>query len=91
MNATEFISESNLTTAEILIIKLFTYARPFSCQQPQLLWRILKHIEYFDFSNNLLPGSGFVLCIIALLFVIFTFRTPMLGIFQDPLTGAYGI
>lgn len=42
MNATEFISESNLTTAEILIIKLFTYARPFSCQQPQLLWRILN-------------------------------------------------
>ena len=32
-----------------------------------------------------------ILCIIALLFVIFTFRTPLLGIFQDPLTGAYGI
>ena len=31
------------------------------------------------------------LCLIALLFVIFTFRTPMLGIFRDPLTGGYGI
>lgn len=28
---------------------------------------------------------------IALLFVIFTFLTPELGIFKDPLTGAYGI
>ena len=31
------------------------------------------------------------LCMIALLFIIFTFRTPALGIFQDPLTGTYGI
>ena len=31
------------------------------------------------------------LCIIALLFVLFTFRTPQLGIFQDPLTGSYGL
>ena len=31
------------------------------------------------------------LCIIALLFAIFTFRTPEIGIFKDPLTGAYGI
>jgi len=28
---------------------------------------------------------------IALLFVVFTFLTPALGIFQDPLTGSYGI
>ena len=32
-----------------------------------------------------------VLCIIALLFVAFTFFTPELGIFKDPLTGTYGI
>lgn len=32
-----------------------------------------------------------VLCIIAALFVIFTFVTPSIGIFQDPLTGMYGI
>ncbi len=31
------------------------------------------------------------LCIIALLFVLFTFRPPMLGIFQDPLTQNYGV
>ena len=28
---------------------------------------------------------------IALLFVIFTFKTPEIGIFRDPLTGTYGI
>ena len=32
-----------------------------------------------------------ILCFIALLFVIFTFNAPKLGIFEDPLTGAYGI
>ena len=32
-----------------------------------------------------------VLCVIAFLFVIFTFRTPHLAIFKDPLTGTYGI
>ena len=32
-----------------------------------------------------------ILCAIAMLFVIFTFLTPALGIFRDPLTGTYGI
>ena len=31
------------------------------------------------------------LVIIALLFVLFTFCTPELGIFKDPLTGTYGV
>ena len=32
-----------------------------------------------------------ILCIIGGLFIIFTFITPTLGIFQDPITKAYGI
>ena len=32
-----------------------------------------------------------VLCLIALLFVVFTFVAPEIGIFRDPLTGTYGI
>lgn len=32
-----------------------------------------------------------ILALIALLFVIFTFATPEIGIFKDPLTGSYGI
>ena len=28
---------------------------------------------------------------IALLFVVFTFLTPEIGVFRDPLTGTYGI
>ena len=32
-----------------------------------------------------------MLCILALLFVIFTFKTPEIGIFKDPLNGAFGI
>jgi len=31
------------------------------------------------------------LTVIALLFVLFTFLTPKIGIFRDPLTGTYGI
>ncbi len=31
------------------------------------------------------------LCVIALLFVVFTFATPEIGIFRDPLSGTYGI
>ena len=38
------------------------------------------------------PKSAIItLSIIAALFVIFTFATPQLGIFRDPLTGRYGI
>ncbi|MBQ3483128.1 MAG: hypothetical protein IJA78_03020 [Clostridia bacterium] len=32
-----------------------------------------------------------VLCLIALAFAVFTFQTPKLGLFQDPLTGTYGL
>ena len=32
-----------------------------------------------------------LLCLVGVLFVLFTFKTPALGIFKDPLTGAYGI
>ena len=32
-----------------------------------------------------------MICLIALLFVVFTFITPEIGIFRDPLTGGYGI
>ena len=38
------------------------------------------------------PALAFgLLCVTALLFVTFTFWTPALGIFKDPLTGTYGI
>ncbi len=32
-----------------------------------------------------------LLCAVAILFILFTFVTPTLGIFKDPLTGTYGI
>ncbi len=32
-----------------------------------------------------------ILCTIALLFVVFTFVTPEIGLFKDPLTGTYGV
>ena len=43
-------------------------------------------------ATCLLPAtaSGTILCVIALLFVVFTFATPEIGIFKDPLTGTFG-
>ena len=35
--------------------------------------------------------SAAVLCLIGILFVVFTFATPEIGVFRDPLTGTYGI
>ena len=38
------------------------------------------------------PKRAFaLLCVIGILFVIFTFATPEIGIFKDPLTQTYGI
>lgn len=47
---------------------------------------------YKEAKSCTLQTLSFVLLIaIALLFVLFTFKTPELGIFRDPLTGGYGI
>ena len=38
------------------------------------------------------PRTAFLaLCAIAVLFIVFTFYTPELGIFKDPVTGEFGI
>ena len=43
-------------------------------------------------TNCASPRRAFIaLCAIALLFVLFTFVTPGLGIFKDPITGTFGI
>ena len=42
-------------------------------------------------SSNSKKADVFALCLIALLFVIFTFSPPNLNIFKDPITGNYGI
>lgn len=40
-------------------------------------------------KHPLIPISA--LAVIAILFIVFTFATPEIGIFRDPLTGTYGI
>ena len=51
-------------------------------------WRHLKICKN-EYESSRYPLI--ILLVIALLFVTFTFNTPRLGIFMDPLTGAYGI
>ena len=50
--------------------------------------RLFKKKNLVCFSPRF---SFIILCIIALLFVIFTFRTPEIGLFEDPITKAFGI
>jgi len=50
------------------------------------------HLFYMEKLRCRSPKAAIsVLCIIALLFVLFTFRTPKIPLFLDPLTGTYGI
>ena len=52
--------------------------------------------EARQFNNNTTICKNkrlalFIQILIAVLFVAFTFRTPKIGIFKDPITGIYGI
>ena len=49
----------------------------------------LLNEERIDCKSQQLSFS--ILCIIALLFIAFTFITPEIGLFKDPLTGTFGI
>ena len=57
---------------------------------------VVYFYEWRLFCAEKLPCASpkravFILLCIALLFLVFTFATPHLGIFKDPLTGTYGI
>ena len=52
--------------------------------------------EWWTFKNDRLqcwhPRLAFVvICLIGALFVVFTFMPPQIPLFQDPLTGTYGV
>ena len=51
------------------------------------LWELKKEESVCTLSR----AAIICLCTIGLLFVIFTFATPNLSIFKDPITGAYGV
>ena len=52
--------------------------------------------EWWAFKRDWLPRTHprlafAAICIIGVLFVVFTFATPQIPLFQDPLTGTYGV
>jgi hypothetical protein len=47
--------------------------------------------ESADSRGRLRLACLAALCLIGVLFIVFTFKTPEIGIFKDPLTGSYGI
>ena len=51
-------------------------------------WRAFKR----DWMPCTRPRLAFAtICLIGVLFVVFTFATPQIPLFQDPLTGTYGV
>ena len=50
--------------------------------------KLMKNNKKFCFSLN---TGLFLLCLVALFFVIFTFTPPKIPLFQDPITKAYGL
>ena len=53
-------------------------------------------LEWWAFPKNLFqckhPRIAFaIICLIGVLFVVFTYAPPQIPLFQDPLTGTYGI
>ena len=56
-----------------------------------LVFLIERHLFKYDFTCKF-PRLAFVLlCVIGVLFIVFTFKTPQLPLFEDPITGTYGI
>ena len=51
-------------------------------------WRLLRRS---DTPCRWPRAAVAMLCLLALLFAVLTFKTPELGLFRDPLTGSYGI
>ena len=51
-------------------------------------WRAFKK-NWLPCKHPLLAFS--VICLVGVLFVVFTFATPQIPLFQDPLTGTYGV
>ena len=50
------------------------------------------HLFKNPVTSNISPGLAIsILSVIAMLFIIFTFSTPKISIFKDPITNSYGI
>ena len=52
--------------------------------------------EWWAFKRDWLPCKHpllafYVICLVGVLFVVFTFAPPQIPLFQDPLTGTYGV
>ena len=54
-----------------------------------IMEKYLFEICCFPFCNN--RAAFIVICLIGVLFVLFTFRTPKIPLFLDPVTGKYGV
>ena len=50
-----------------------------------------KHFRCEDLPRRSPRRSLALLCVVALCFVVFTFKAPEIDLFKDPLTGTYGI
>ncbi len=51
--------------------------------------KYLWNINAFPFCNGVAAFT--VICVIGILFFVFTFKTPKIPLFRDPITGKYGL
>ncbi len=51
-------------------------------------YRIMTADEMNPYLNRIAPG---LIIVLAVLFIVFTFLTPQVGLFRDSVTGAFGI
>ena len=87
----------------LILVLFYTYNGVFG-QSPDWINIAIFYIsaalvflfEWWAFQNDRLhctrPQLAFAaICLIGVLFVVFSFATPQIPLFQDPLTGTYGI
>ena len=56
-----------------------------------LAFLIEAHLFKHEFSCRYPRVAFALICVIGVLFIIFTFKTPQIPLFEDPLTNTYGI
>ena len=56
-----------------------------------LAFLLEAHLFKYGFSCKFSRIAFVTLCVIGILFIVFTFNAPQIPLFKDPLTGSYGI
>jgi hypothetical protein len=82
-----FYSYTAVLGESVLVIDILTFVVAVIVGQ-LVSYKLLTYRELPDMLNTIAPVA---LVLLAVAFVLFTFYPPHLPLFQDPVTGEYGI